>query len=219
MEEIILYFLGELEKNNNREWFQKNKPLYEDAKKAFESFINSLIPGIARFDSSVKFVEAKDCTFRIFRDVRFAKDKSPYKNNFGAWITKNGRKSSGPGYYFHVQPGECFISGGIHMPDPETLKKIRQEIFYNVVELKRIMADRSFKKYFTGIDEWDKQKLPPRDYPKDFEEIDLLKNRSYTITHPVDKKMVESEKFSEYVLKVWQTMYPYNRFLARAVES
>ena len=104
------------------------------------------------------------------------------------------------------------------MPDAETLKKIRQEIFYNVAEFNRIMADRNFKKYFSGIDEWDKQKIAPRDYPRDFPEIELLKNRSYTISHAVETKLVESEKFLDYAVKVYQTMYPYNLFLGRAIE-
>jgi uncharacterized protein (TIGR02453 family) len=218
MEKSILHFIENLEKNNNREWFQKNKALYDEAREAFEATINVLIPAIARFDSSVKFVTAKDCLFRIYRDVRFAKDKSPYKTNFGAWISKSGRKSSGPGYYVHMQPDGCFLSGGIYMPDAETLKKIRQEIFYNVAELKRILADRKFKKYFSGIDEWDKQKIAPRDYPKDFPEIEILKNRSYTISHAIERKVVESDAFPEYALKVFQTMYPYNVFLGRAID-
>lgn len=130
----VLPFLDDLRKNNNREWFQKNRSRYEQAKKEFESFLGLVIPAIAEYEPAMKFIEPKDCLFRIFRDVRFSKDKLPYKTNMGAWITPSGRKSSGPGFYIHLQPGESFLSGGIHMPDPEKLKKIRQEIYYNIDE-------------------------------------------------------------------------------------
>jgi uncharacterized protein (TIGR02453 family) len=219
MEKLILSFLEQLQENNNRDWFQANKALYENAKAGFEVFINSLIPEIAKFDDSVKLMTAKECIFRIFRDVRFAKDKSPYKTNFGAFIAKGGRKNHGPGYYFHLQPGGCFLSGGVWMPSPDVMKKIRQEIYYNVDEFKSILNDKNFTKYFSGIDEWDKQKLPPREYPKDFPDIDLLKNRSFTVSHALSEKIIYSEKLFDYSIKVYQAMRPYNAFLARAIEG
>jgi len=117
MKKQVLEFLAHLEGNNNREWFQANKKLYEEAKNEVELSVNAIIPKIAKFDDSIKFVEAKDCLFRIFRDVRFAKDKSPYKINMGAWISRAGRKSSGPGYYLHFQPGGSFLSAGVYMPE------------------------------------------------------------------------------------------------------
>jgi uncharacterized protein (TIGR02453 family) len=219
MKSTILKFLGQLQENNNREWFHSNKPLYDEAKADFEEFINSLIPAIAKFDDSVKFMTAKDCIFRIFRDVRFSKDKSPYKTNFGAFIAKGGRKNHGPGYYFHLQHSESFLAGGVWMPDPDTMKKIRQEIYYNVNEFKNILNHKEFKKYFSGIDEWDKQKLAPREYPKDFPDIDLLKNRSFTVSHLLSEKIIQSEKLFDYAIGVYQVMKPYNAFLAKAIEG
>jgi len=219
MIKTILPFLEDLQKNNNREWFQKNKSRYDEAKNEFESFLELVIPAIAKYDPGVKFVEPKDCIFRIFRDVRFSKDKSPYKTNFGAWITSSGRKSSGPGFYFHLQPGESFLAGGIHMPDTEKLKKIRKEIYYNIDELKSIFNEKTFKKFFNGIDEWDKQKLAPREFPKDFPDIDILKNKSYTVSHPVKDEMITSQKFFEYMMTVFKVIQPYNAFLKRAVEG
>jgi len=112
MKKNIISFLEQLEKHNDREWFAKNRSLYDEARKEFETFIDLLIPAISKFDSSVRFMSAKECIFRIFRDVRFSNDKSPYKTNFGAFIAKGGRKNHGPGYYFHMQPDECFLSGG-----------------------------------------------------------------------------------------------------------
>ena len=219
MKKIILPFLEQLQENNNREWFQANKPTYDQAKAEFETFINTLIPAIAKFDDSVKNMTAKDCIFRIFRDVRFAKDKSPYKTNFGAFIAKGGRKNHGPGYYFHLQPGESFLSGGVWMPSPDIMKRIRQEIYYNVDEFKNILNDKNFAKYFSGIDDWDRQKLAPREYPKDFPDIDLLKNRSFTVSHKLSEKTINSEKLFDYAIWVYQVMKPYNAFLEKAVEG
>jgi uncharacterized protein (TIGR02453 family) len=219
MKNIILPFLEQLQENNNREWFQANKILYDNAKEEFERFINSLIPAIAKFDDSAKLMTAKECIFRIFRDVRFAKDKSPYKTNFGAFIAKGGRKNHGPGYYFHLQPGESFLAGGVWMPSPDIMKKIRQEIYYNVDELKGILNNKDFKKYFSGIDDWDRQKLAPREYPKDFPDIDLLKNRSFTVSYKLDDKIINSEKLFDYAIGVYQVMKPYNAFLAKATEG
>ncbi len=216
MNTIILDFLNELKENNNREWFQKNKKTYDAAKAEMEAFVDVLIPRIAVFDPSVKFVTAKDCLFRIFRDVRFAKDKSPYKTNMGAWISRAGRKSSGPGYYLHIQPGESMLAGGVYMPEPEQLKKIRQEIYYNAAEFKAILENKTARKYFNGLSEWDKQKLAPRDFPKDFPDIDLLKYRHYTVAHMLDDKQVKEKDFAELVIKVFGLMHPLNVFLDRA---
>jgi uncharacterized protein (TIGR02453 family) len=167
----------------------------------------------------VKYVAAKDCMFRIFRDVRFSKDKSPYKINMGAWITWAGRKSPGPGYYIHLQPSGSFLAAGVYMPEPDQLKKIRNEIYYNVVEFKSILNEKKLKKYSTGLSENDKGKTAPRDFPKDFPEMDLLKYRHYTLMYPLRDEIVASEHFHEVVLMVFKTMYPFNTFLRRALEE
>ncbi len=217
MKTVILDFLKNLEKNNNREWFQANKGMYEEAKKDFELFLDGIIPEIAKFDDNMKFIAGKDCIFRIFRDIRFSNDKTPYKTNFGAFISKGGRKSHGPGYYFHIQPGGSFLSGGVWMPDPETMKRIRQEIYYNIAEFKKILNNKNFKTYFSGIDDWDRQKIAPREFPKDFPDIELLKNRSFTISTELPDKMLQNKDLPAFTLKVYKIMLPYNKFLERAI--
>ncbi|MCX6251365.1 MAG: DUF2461 domain-containing protein [Bacteroidetes bacterium] len=219
MKKIVLEFLGELITNNNREWFQAHKAIYDEAKNEFESVINALIPGIAKFDESVKFITGKDCVFRFYRDIRFSNDKTPYKTNFGGFITKGGKKSHGPGYYLHVSPEECFLSGGIWMPAPDIMKKIRQEIYFNINEFKGIISNKAFTKYFTDIDDWDRQKTAPREFPKDFPDLDLLKNRSFTLSKGLDKKVLESDDLLDHALQVYKAMYPYNEFLRRATEA
>lgn len=219
MEGFVLDFLKRLQENNNREWFQENKGMYEQAKGEVTHFVNSIIPEMAKFDASIQYVEAKDCMFRIFRDVRFSKNKSPYKTNMGAWITPSGRKSSGPGYYLHIEPGESFLAGGVYMPDPAQLKSIRQEIYYNAAEFKSILDNKQAKKYFTGLSTMDKQKLPPRDFPKDFPDIDLLKHKHYTVDHPLKDETVNSDQLRGYVVEVFKAMQPLNRFLLRAMKG
>ena len=217
MKKVVLEFLTQLGENNTREWFQAHKGQYDESKKEVESFVNSAIPAIARFDDTVKFAEAKDCMFRIFRDVRFAKDKSPYKTNMGAWITQAGRKGTGPGYYIHIQPGGSFLSAGVYMPEPDQLKKMRSEIYYNVAEFNAILADKALRKYCNGLQEIEKVKLAPRDFPKDFPEIELLKHKHYILTYPLRDEMVESDHLIDLIGMVFKAMYPFNVFLKRAL--
>ncbi|HNY02520.1 MAG TPA: DUF2461 domain-containing protein [Bacteroidales bacterium] len=219
MKQIVLDFLSELKENNTREWFQANKKQYEAAKSEVEQFVNLVIPGIAKFDESLKFVTAKDCMFRIFRDVRFSHDKSPYKINMGAWMSGKGRKSSGPGYYIHFQPGESFLAAGVYMPMPDQLKKIRSEIYYNAAEFKSILADPGVRNYAKELSDYGKSKMAPRDFPRDFPDIDLLKYKHYTLDLPLSDKEVLSTKFHEEVLRVFRAWYPFNTFLHRALEE
>jgi len=132
----IIKFLTTLKENNNRDWFNKNKKWYQRSIEEFEVYVNCLIGEIQKFDVDIRFLAAKDCIFRIYRDIRFSKDKSPYKTNFGAFIVKDGRKSGNAGYYLHIEPGSSFLGGGIYMPPAETLRVVRKEIFENTKEFK-----------------------------------------------------------------------------------
>jgi uncharacterized protein (TIGR02453 family) len=219
MIERILSFLKELEKNNNREWFRSNKRFYDEARTQMENLVNRVIPGIARFDPSVKLVDPADCMFRIFRDVRFSKDKSPYKTNFGAWITRSGRKSCGPGYYIHLQPGRSFLAGGVYMPDPVTLKKIRQEIYYNPEEFGKILENQALKKVTNGLDDMDRLKNAPREFSPGSPGIEWLKNRHYTVSSQLPDKQILDPAFPDIAVNIFRAMYPLNTFLGRAVEG
>lgn len=218
MDRILLDFLGDLKENNNRDWFQSNKERYLAAKSVFEHFVDELIPHIRLFDPQIDLITAKDCTFRIYRDVRFSKDKSPYKPNMGAYIAKGGKSSPMSGYYVHVEPGASFLAGGIYMPQPDILKKIRQEIFYQFPEFLSIVNDPGFRGYFGIMDDEGKMKKPPKDYPADFPGIDYLKFRSFAVMHPVDDQWVLSDGYTEYAEKVFQSLYPLNAFFNRMFE-
>jgi uncharacterized protein (TIGR02453 family) len=145
-------FLLNLKKNNNKDWFIANKSSYEKVKEEFEEFIYALIVQIIKFDKNIPVLNAKDYIFRIYRDVRFSKDKSPYKTHLGAHITSAKSKSeihSRAGYYIHIEPGgKSILAGGAYIPPSAWLNAIRKEIHYNSKELKKIINGRDFKKYF-----------------------------------------------------------------------
>jgi uncharacterized protein (TIGR02453 family) len=151
LQSSTIKFLKDLKKNNNKPWFEAHRPVYENARKDFEIFIQSVIDQHGKKDPSIKNLVARNCMFRINRDVRFSKDKSPYKFNFGASINPGGKKSPLAGYYFHLSPGDSFAGGGIWMPLPGDLKKIRQEIDYNLAAFKKILAAKKFKSVYGDL--------------------------------------------------------------------
>ena len=215
-----LQFLKDLKKNNDRDWFKTNKPRYEQAKEEFEIFIDALIKEISKFDKSVSHHKAKDCVFRIYRDVRFSKDKSPYKTHFGAHITSASKKSeihSRAGYYIHLGTGESMLAGGAYLPESEWLKAIRQEIHYNSKEFKKILNSAGFKKFF-GTMEGEKLKTTPKDYSADHPEIELLKHKSFLATHMLKDNDVLAGNFLKHAATVFKALYPFDQFLNRAMD-
>ena len=138
LQQATITFLTKLSKNNNKPWFDKNRDAYAIAKDDYEVLVDNLLVALSAVEPVFKEQKAKDCVFRIFRDVRFSKDKTPYKPNFGAFFSKGGRKYPGAGYYLHVEPGgKSFAGGGLWMPEAPILKAVRQEIDYNYKELDR----------------------------------------------------------------------------------
>ena len=146
LQSSTLKFLKDLQKNNNRPWFEAHRKQYEWAKEDFLLLTEKLIAGIAAFDKPIALLKAKECTFRINRDVRFSKNKSPYKNNIAGYFNRNGKKGNGAGYYLHIESGKSFAAGGIWMPESKDLIKIRQEIDYSFDDWKKIISNPSFKK-------------------------------------------------------------------------
>lgn len=218
LQQSTIQFLKLLSKNNNREWFASNKHLYEAAKVDFENFVGELIKAISKFDKTVSELRAKDCTFRIYRDVRFSKNKDPYKNNFGAYIAAGGKKSMKPGYYIHLQPhGKSFLGGGAYMPPSPELNAIRQEIDYNLKEFQGILKSKSFKKYFKQID-GDKVKTTPKGYPKDHPAIDILRHKDFIAMHSLKDEQLLAGNAVSYLAKGFEAMKPFNDFLAQAYE-
>ena len=214
----ILKFLKDIARNNDREWFEKNKAKYLEAKTGFDEFLTMLLPELIKFDESVATLNPKKLAFRIYRDVRFSKDKKPYKVNMGAGISPNGKLIQEPGYYIHIQPGnKSFVAGGIYMPDAGNLVKIRQEIDYNTKGFLKILNDKKFKKLFPKLDDFDKLKTAPKGYPKDHPYLDLLKNKSYIVSHPFTDTQVKDKKFVKTVAESCKTLKPLNDFLKEAI--
>lgn len=213
----VIPFLTELKKNNNREWFQANKKKYDQAKTEFETFVNGLIAELVKIDPQIGTLTAKECVFRIFRDVRFSNDKSPYKTNMGGFIARGGRKGGYSGYYIHIDPEGSFIAGGLYMPPADILKKVRQEIMYNVEEFKGIIHKASFQKAYGQL-EGEMLKRPPKDFPADFPDIELLKFKSYTVLHAIDAGTILNPDFTKYAINIFKELKPLNHFLNRAME-
>ncbi len=216
MRETTLKFLYDLRKNNNRDWFGFHKNRYEDARTDVEHFVDFLIPAIHEFDPRISQLTAKQCMFRIYRDIRFSKDKTPYKTYFGAYIAPGGRKSVLCGYYLHLEPGNCLLAGGAYHPSGEYLKNIRSEIYYHLEEFEAILNKKEFKKTFGKIT-GDSLKRPPKGFPADFEGIDYLKMKDFTIFHHIDEQQLSSPDFAGYVLQVFKEMKPLNDFFNRAL--
>ena len=213
-----LKFLSSLKKNNNKIWFDKNKASYEAIKDQLTEFAAAMIKEISKFDPTVADVNAKSTIFRIYRDIRFSKDKTPYKTNVGMGISKGGKNFPTGGYYIHLQPRTCFLGGGIWMPEPETLHEIRQEIDYNFEDFKKIVESKSFKKVFGKLDEGGKLTRPPKNYSPDNPAIEYLMLKSFTCGVAIPDKEVMSDKFLKKAASVFKEMYPFIQFLNEAIE-
>ena len=217
MEQIkksTLDFLLKIKNNNNREWFNKNRKLYEDAKENFESLVQAIIDRVTDFEPIMKGLEAASCIYRINRDIRFSNDKSPYKAHFGAFIVRGGRKNGDKfaGYYVHIEPGNSMIAGGAYMPPAPWLSAIREKIDEEPEELLRIIKNKDFINYFGKI-EGEKLKTAPKGYPSDHPHIDLLKYKSYLVVNEVTDEKVLSQDYFEHIINVARAMKPLNDFL------
>jgi uncharacterized protein (TIGR02453 family) len=216
--DAALRFLRKLKKNNNKPWFDANRNAYTEAKQEVESFLGGLIAAYGKTDDSISRLTPKECMFRINRDVRFSKDKSPYKLNFGASINPGGKKSTLAGYYLHIEPGQSFVGGGLWMPMPTELSKIRQEIDYNLEEFNKIINAAAFKKEFGGLYAGDDMKLQrvPKGFENDNAAAEYLKLKSFIAMKPLADEVLTSKKLLKESLRAFNTIKPLILFLNRA---
>ncbi len=214
----ILEFLSKLKQHNEREWMEEHRKEYHAARDLFLEMIAEQIQAIAQWEKGVASLSPKDCVFRINRDIRFSKDKRPYKENFGAFIAKGGRHTPSAGYYLHLEPGNTFVGGGIYMPPNDLLKKIRQEIDYNAAQLHAILNEPIFVKTFGEI-QGERLKSAPKGYPKDHPEIHLLQLKSFVVTQSFADDVVASPEFQASVTQAFKVLQPFNAFLEMAVAS
>ncbi len=212
-----LRFLKDLKKNNTKTWFDKNRNQYDAAKDDFLLMAGQLIRNTGTFDPSIANLEAKNCIFRINRDVRFSKNKDPYKHNMAAYFNKDGKKGLGAGYYLHIEPGESFAAGGIWMPEPAVLAGIRQEIDYSFGEWKKTVESRSFKKMFPGGLQGEALTRPPKNYDDSNPAIAYIKMKSFIVTSPFTDAEVQNKNFVKEAAKRFQAMKPLVDFLNSAI--
>lgn len=214
----LFKFLSELKDNNHKEWFQKNKQIFDVLKHEFEEVVSELISSISEFDAGIKNLETKDCVFRIYKDVRFSKDKTPYKTNFGAFLVPGGKKSGMAGYYLHIEPDKCFIGGGIYMPPPPVLKKLREEVFHNFDSFLKIIKEKEFVKNFKEVT-GSRTTLMPKGFDKNFKGADYLKYKDYTVICTVTDDFLMSKDAFKKIIAVFKVMKPFNDFLNKSFES
>ena len=213
----VLRFLRKLKKNNNKPWFEANRNGYTEAKQELETFLEGLIASYSKTDDAISRLTPKDCMFRINRDVRFSKDKSPYKTNFGAYINPGGKKSTLGGYYLHIEPGASFVGGGLWMPMPAELAKIRQEIDYNLPEFTAILSSASFKKQYGSLstDEEYSLKRIPKGYENDNAAAEYLKLKSFIATRKLSDEEVSSTSLKKSCIAAFTALRPLLDFINR----
>ncbi|WP_312902703.1 DUF2461 domain-containing protein [Chryseobacterium taichungense] len=208
----VFDFLKNLAQNNNREWFTENKNLYTEAQENIILFLEELIKEMSGFDEQLEKIDAKKSLFRIYRDTRFSKDKTPYKTNFGASLGM-GKGSQKGGYYLHLEPGKSFIAGGIYMPESSVLKTLRKEISLYGHEFIKILSNKDFKRYFSELDQDDKLKKVPQGFEKEDPMADYLKLKSFIVVYNLTDEEILDKNASKNLVKIFKTMKPLNDFL------
>ena len=211
-------FLESLQENNNREWFNAHKAEYERAKENVEAFIQELINKLSTFDPHIDTnINAKKCMFRIYGDVRFAKDKSPYKTWFAAGISLDGRKLDGPEYYLHIGPGNSFVAVGYWRPKKEHLDSIRQEIDYNLNTFEEVL--RSGNWTAEDLSNEDKLVRAPAGYSEENDAIEYLKLKSFILFKPMDDRDMLKPFALEDIVQIFQRSIHFKNFLHEAISS
>jgi len=213
--EAIFKFLNKLNKNNNKEWFDANRPHYQDLKQEYINSVENIIQQSSAFDPMLKDVDASKAIFRINRDVRFSKNKAPYKTNFGASINPGGKKSMIAGYYVHIEPGKSFLAAGTYMPEAPYLSAIRQEIDYNLEEFEKIVSAKDFKKEFKSLSAEDALKTVPKGYDKENPALEFLKMKHFIVVKDLTDKEVMSKDFIKNTTKTFKAALPLITFLRR----
>lgn len=214
-----LKFLKELAANNDREWFNAHKDEYLKVKANIEAFTAALISRLAEIEPEASRLTPADCLYRIYRDTRFSPDKTPYKTHIGIYVNpRGGKKSEFSGYYIHIEPGACMVCGGAWYPPAPLLKEYRSEIYHNIEEYLDILENPEFatnyKQYWT-----EPLKTAPKGYPKDWEYIDLLKPRSFTVGAPISDREFCSKGIMDKIISLCKILKPYNDFFNFTLEE
>jgi uncharacterized protein (TIGR02453 family) len=204
----VLDFLSELEKNNARPWFEDHRDEYIQAKDLFEELVNQVIAEYRPVEN-LKGLTAKDCVMRIFRDMRFSRDKLPYRTSMAASIAAGGRKSGRMAYYLHLEPhNRSMIAGGLYMPEPEQITRFREAVSRRPETFKSIIGAPDFKQYFGSI-QGDRLKTTPKGFAPDHPEIELLRLKEVLATHPLTDEVILADGLATHIVKVFTALKPF----------
>ncbi|MBM3442532.1 MAG: DUF2461 domain-containing protein [Bacteroidetes bacterium] len=214
-------FLRSLARHNDRDWFEANRHRYEQAKTDAEALVGNVILRVSATDSDIAGQLPRQCLFRIYRDVRFSKNKAPYKDHFGAYMAKGGKKSTLAGYYLHLAPKASFAAAGLWMPMAGELAKVRQEIDYCYDEFKALLSARSFRKRFRGLQSNEAIQLTrmPKGYEADHPASEHLRLKSFIASCPLTDEVLTSSKAATSIADAFATLTPLVRFLNRSIED
>ncbi len=212
-------FLEDLKANNNRDWFLENKKRYEEFKKDYHQLIRGFLEIMKPQDANLELLEVKNSAFRINRDIRFSKNKAPYKTHLGIWMNTNQGNKNGPGYYIHIEKGSSFIAGGIYSPEADDLKKIRKEIAFFYEDLEVILNDKNFKKHYSGLDKTETNSLKnsPKDFDKEHPAIEFLKLKSFVAVQNITDAELLNENFIKTSAEKLIVLKPLLEFLNRGL--
>lgn len=216
IEQSTLDFLTDLKQNNDRQWFNDHKNDYNSALANFTDMVAMLLHNISGFDDNLIGVLPKECLFRIYRDVRFSKDKSPYKTWFSASMNSGGRKGLWPGYYIHIEPGNIYLGGGIWHPSKEALQNIREYIVDHYREFEKIVLGKTFKNHFGKLS-GEQLKTAPKGFPKDHPQIKWLRYKDFLASCENNDVDLTSEKIITNFTTDYKAMFPFIQFLHRAI--
>lgn len=215
--ETLLTFLRELAQNNNRDWFNTHKPRYQESLEFFRQFAGKLLTGISTFDPALGNLEARDTIFRIYKDVRFSKDKSPYKTHFGCWMTKGGRKSTDAGYYFHLEPEKSFLAAGVWMPPREQLTLIRQEIVFNPDAYLEVINHPMIKEKYERSGREDMLKKGPAGFPNESPLLEEIKYKHYIYSRQYSDAEILDSNLPDIAVEDFKGLYPLVNYLNHAM--
>jgi len=217
-----LKFLKDLKLNNSKEWLEENRKKYDFVKNDVLALTEQLIKVVVDFDKTISnaYLDPKKCITRLNRDLRFAKDKTPYKTDYYIVLNKYGKNSPSAFYFLHIEPDNCFVGGGVYNPQPDQLKKIRQEIDYAFDEWTTIINDKIFKKTFpSGINNSGVVSRTPKEFDEENKASEFLKMKGfYTMEKLTDKEIISEDKLKK-IISYFKTTKPLVDFLNKAIEN
>ncbi len=215
----LLQFLEQLQQNNNKAWMDAHRADYQEARQTLLALTEQLIGSMGKLDPHLASLKPANCIFRINRDIRFSKDKSPYKTNMGMYLAQGGKNGTYAGYYLHLQPhNQSFIAGGLYQPTPNILKNVRQEIDYNGADLEAIVSAKKFKDLFGSL-QGEKLQRPPKGYDASNPYSEWLKLKSFVAMHPLTDAAALQPTLVDKVMQAFQELIPFTQFFNRIMDT